>query len=242
MVKKKQVEGIVDIHGKEYKTVAYRNNELRQQYTIKDGWGIETEMLVNDETKVIMYAKLVDPNGKICGSGHAEEYRSATRINKTSALENAETSAIGRALAASGYAGTEFASADELTNALINQKKDSAVEKAIDLFDGKVVSGTDWHHSKVIKDFKGWAKLVCNKRNNCPEMEEATYDEAIKNPTTHNILTWAAGEKFEANRTTEIFKARAKSITEEVSEAKRHESDEAPGEFDDQQPFDELPF
>ena len=237
MVKKKKVEGIVDIHGKEYRTVAYRNNELRQQYTIKDGWGIETEMLVNDETKVIMYAKLVDPNGKISGSGHAEEFRKATRINKTSAVENAETSAIGRALASAGFAGTEFASADELSNALINQKNETAVETAIDLFDGEVVSGTEWHHSKVIKDFKGWAKLVCNKRNNCPDMENATYDEATKNPVTLNILEWAASDKFEANRTTQIFKARAQSITEEIQEAKRHD----PGE-ESQEDFGETPF
>ncbi|MBG94899.1 MAG: hypothetical protein CL793_06560 [Chloroflexi bacterium] len=237
MVKKKKVEGIVDIHGKEYRTVAYRNNELRQQYTIKDGWGIETEMLVNDETKVIMYAKLVDPNGKISGSGHAEEFRKATRINKTSAVENAETSAIGRALASAGFAGTEFASADELSNALINQKNETAVETAIDLFDGEVVSGTEWHHSKVIKDFKGWAKLVCNKRNNCPDMENATYDEATKNPVTLDILEWAASDKFEANRTTQIFKARAQSITEEIQEAKRHD----PGE-ESQEDFGETPF
>ena len=239
MVKKKKVEGIVDIHGKEYKTVAYRNNELRQQYTIKDGWGIETEMLVNDETKVIMYAKLVDPNGKVAGSGHAEEFRQATRINKTSAVENAETSAIGRALAAAGFAGTEFASADEVANALINQKPETTVDKAIEMFDGKIVSGTDWHHSKVINDFKGWAKLVCNKRNNCPDMENATYNEATKNPTTLDILEWAAGDKFEANRSTEIFKARARSITDEVQQAKRHD----PGEESQDTFFDgETPF
>ena len=51
-----------------------------------------------------------------------EEFGSSF-INRTSALENAETSALGRALAAFGLHGTEFASADELINAKMNQNK-----------------------------------------------------------------------------------------------------------------------
>jgi hypothetical protein len=53
--------------------------------------------------------------------GHAEENRQASTINKTSALENCETSAYGRALAAFGFAGTEFASADEVAQAISQQ-------------------------------------------------------------------------------------------------------------------------
>ena len=55
-------------------------------------------------------------------TGHAYEKLGATPINSTSALENCETSAIGRALASAGFAGSEFASADELVNALGQQK------------------------------------------------------------------------------------------------------------------------
>ena len=39
------------------------------------------------------------------GSGVAEEFREASRINQTSAMENCETSAFGRALASMGYGG-----------------------------------------------------------------------------------------------------------------------------------------
>ena len=51
-------------------------------------------------------------------------------INKTSALENAETSAVGRALAFLGFAGTEIASADEVANAIKQQnfKPDNVVK------------------------------------------------------------------------------------------------------------------
>ena len=214
MANKSKTEGIVDIHGKEYKTVAYRTNEVRAKYTIKDGWGIETEMLLNDSEKVIMYAKLVDPNGKIAGSGHAEETRSASRINKTSALENAETSAIGRALAAAGFAGTEFASADELVNALGQQR----IEKAIELFDAKeVIEGQEWHEEKVVSDFRGWEKLCTNKRNNAPECVHMTYSEAMLHNKATGILKWAAGSSFEASKNTEVFKARAIAILDHAA-------------------------
>ena len=48
-------------------------------------------------------------------------------VNKTSALENCETSSLGRALANFGLHGSEFSSADELTNAILN--KDSIEEQ-----------------------------------------------------------------------------------------------------------------
>ena len=44
----------------------------------------------------------------------AEEIRGQGLVNTTSALENAETSAIGRALASLGLAGGEYASANEM--------------------------------------------------------------------------------------------------------------------------------
>ena len=69
-----------------------------------------------------MKATISDEQGRVRATGHAEEVRASSQINKTSALENAETSAIGRALAALGYAGTEFASADEVAQAITQQK------------------------------------------------------------------------------------------------------------------------
>ena len=53
--------------------------------------------------------------------GHAFERANSSFINKTSHVENCETSAIGRALASAGYAGGEFCSADELVTAVSNQ-------------------------------------------------------------------------------------------------------------------------
>jgi len=113
--------GIVTIHGKEYQTVAYRVGIFRDQFGAT--LALTTEIVSRDEEVVVMKAVISDQNGRVLATGHSEEYRKSSQINKTSALENAETSAIGRALAAFGLGGTEFASADEVANAIHQQSK-----------------------------------------------------------------------------------------------------------------------
>jgi len=80
-------------------------------------YGILTEVIGQGEL-VTVKATIIDSDGKVRAIGHAEEDRSHGKINKTSALENAETSAVGRALAFFGLAGTEIASADEVHGAI----------------------------------------------------------------------------------------------------------------------------
>ena len=123
----------VSIHGKEYKTVAERVVEFHALNKKQgNGTSITTKVLKDDGDVVIVKAKVVvyGEGSKAEGerftgegtfTGHAEEVRGSTMINKTSALENAETSAIGRALASYGLVGTEFASADEVANAISQQ-------------------------------------------------------------------------------------------------------------------------
>ena len=113
--------GKVKIHNREYLTVALRVTQFRQDVG-NDNWCIATEIVHRDNETVVMKASILDENGVLKATGHSEEKRSSSQINKTSALENAETSAIGRALAALGYVGTEFASADEVANAIGQQK------------------------------------------------------------------------------------------------------------------------
>ena len=115
--------GTVNIHGREYKTVALRVNEFREKYPITDGWAITATIISVDEKVVVMRSEITNPEGLIVATGYAEEERSQRGINSTSALENCETSAIGRALAAAGFAGTEYASADEVAQAV--RKQDS---------------------------------------------------------------------------------------------------------------------
>src|SRR5437868_4593583 len=97
--------GKVNIHGKEYETVASRVQRFRQEHA--DKYGIITERLGSgSDDAVVMKATIVrygevlrDKEGAytdqaVISTGWAEERRDASSINKTSALENAETSAI----------------------------------------------------------------------------------------------------------------------------------------------------
>ena len=110
--------GIVTIHGKEYQTVARRIEDFRATHP---AWTIQSELLARDENTVVVKAEILDENGRVISTGFAEESRSASKINKTSAVENAETSAVGRALAFFGMGGTEIASADEVAGAIAQQ-------------------------------------------------------------------------------------------------------------------------
>ena len=123
------MNGIVKIHNKEYKTVALRVNEFLESVRHKE-WSIETD-LISDGNLVVMKSIIKDESGRIRGTGYAEELRGSTNINKTSALENCETSAIGRALSAVGFGGTEYASANEVTDAIIQQTALKASEELL---------------------------------------------------------------------------------------------------------------
>ena len=120
-------KGEVEIHGKVYLTVARRIDDFRKSVEFTD-WSIETELVSADESMVVMKSTIRDSDGKIAATGFAEENRSFGKINKTSALENAETSAVGRALAFLGLGGTEIASADEVAGAINQQKQIEADE------------------------------------------------------------------------------------------------------------------
>ena len=113
--------GIVNIRGKQYRTVALRVTMFRNEHPVKDGWGILTETVKDEDGIVICKAEIIDPEGRVVAREFAEEKRGSSMINKTSALENCLTSAIGRALAACGYAGEEYASADEVAGAISQQ-------------------------------------------------------------------------------------------------------------------------
>ncbi len=106
--------GKVLIHGKEYKTVALRVKEFREQF---EGYSIESEVLCAAEL-VSVKTTIRNAEGRVVSTGLAEEKRGSSDILSTSCMEVAETSAVGRALAFLGLAGSEIASADELVEVL----------------------------------------------------------------------------------------------------------------------------
>ena len=117
--------GTVKIHGKEYKTVALRIQEFREKHP---DFTIQTELVEANDMLVVMKAT-ISMGPQVISTGYAEEVRTASKINRTSALENAETSAVGRALAFFGLGGSEIASADEVANAISQQNSQGSNEE-----------------------------------------------------------------------------------------------------------------
>jgi len=115
----------INIKGKEYITVNERLIYFRNTNEFK-GFGIKEDIVSIDDTEGIFKVTIYDSNGEPIVSAHAQEYRDSSYINKTSFVENGFTSALGRAL---GYLGigidTSIASANEVQNAVTNQKSDN---------------------------------------------------------------------------------------------------------------------
>lgn len=116
---------MVKIHGKDYMTVAERLNLISAEH--KD-YELTTEVIELSDTACCIRATL--KLGNRIFNGLAYEEKQNSHINKTSYVENCETSAWGRAMAAAGYAGTEIASAEEVVNAVKNQPQKTDYKKA----------------------------------------------------------------------------------------------------------------
>jgi len=124
---------MISIHGKEYATVPHRVAVVRRNLGAK--LQIHTEIISIDKDTVVMKASGVI-GGNVIATGHAEEKRSASRINQTSALENCKTSAVGRMLAFVGITNDSIASAEEVSSAI--EQSDKKIQAA--LTDLKAVS------------------------------------------------------------------------------------------------------
>lgn len=110
----------LNIKGKQYSQVATRVEVFRRHFGLD--YSLTTEVLESGDPAIIrIRATIATTEGVVIATGLAEEDRRQGMVNKTSALENAETSAIGRALAAFGLHGGEYASAGEVQTAIANQ-------------------------------------------------------------------------------------------------------------------------
>lgn len=118
-----------NIKGKEYAEVNQRIKAFRMVYP--EG-SIYTEMISNKDG-VCVFKATVHANGdhvtnNLLGTGHAYEKESSSFINKTSYIENCETSAVGRALGMAGFGiDTSVCSAEELGNAIAQQEANTPI-------------------------------------------------------------------------------------------------------------------
>ena len=134
-------DGIVttNIKGKEYAAVNGRINAFRRLYP----QGFITTDIVSLEAGVVVMKATCGyyENGQavVLGTGMAYEREGSSNINKTSYIENCETSAIGRALGMAGLGiNTAVASSEEVQNAIKQQEElqdDIDPEKRVALID-----------------------------------------------------------------------------------------------------------
>ena len=151
-----------DIKGKEYAEVNQRIKAFRMCYP---NGSITTDILSLGDGIVTMKATVCNEEGKILGTGTAQEKETSSFINKTSYIENCETSAVGRALGMCGFGiDTSVASFEEVQNAINNQNK---VEILCDGCGGLVVdtpkrNGEIWyaHEMKAYSEIR-YKKCLC---------------------------------------------------------------------------------
>ncbi|MDR3562105.1 MAG: hypothetical protein P4N59_11815 [Negativicutes bacterium] len=129
----------------DYVTVNQRLIEFWQDYP--EG-RVETILLSHKEGVVIVKAEVYarKDDTKPIATGHAHEQEGSSEINATSALENCETSAVGRALAIAGY---------EIKKAIAS-REEVAAAKSVREDPGEFV--VKW------KDFEGKIKDLPPKR------------------------------------------------------------------------------
>ena len=143
----------IKIHGKDYVLVNERVQEFHKLYP---NGSIRTDLVEFSDERFIVKAEVCpDVNDRMrIFTGYACELVNSSQINKTSALENCETSSCGRALAMLGIGiDGSIASADEVENAIHQQEAHNVTEKQKGkyqellkhkCFDGKVRATNDW--------------------------------------------------------------------------------------------------
>ncbi len=110
----------MDVKGKEYAIVNERIRAFRMVYP---GGAITTDIISMADGVVVMKATVCAEDGTVLGTGTAYEKEGSSYINKTSYIENCETSAVGRALGMCGFGiDTAVCSAEEVRNAIRQQE------------------------------------------------------------------------------------------------------------------------
>ena len=172
----------VNIKGKKYSTVNERHKHLLEYFPEAR---FNEEVLFHDADRVIVKTELYISD-TIYAVGHAEEFRNSSFINKTSALENCSSSALGRCLAAFGLSGSEYASAEELVNALNNQNtKTQSTTKKVSIEDEIKKQTTE---TKLTALYSNW-----KKNNNSDDKIEKLFEQqqqSIKTNGGQNAKQW----------------------------------------------------
>ena len=181
----------------------YEPVEVRLEKFIKDypAFRISTELEVVEATRYIVKAYLYKDSADVVAwaTGYAEETVTSRGVNQTSALENCETSAIGRALANAGYAPKgKRPSREEMTKVVTPRVTKPAVqdlEAAIRKADAEPAEQDYWttpvnEYNKVVD-----APVTLDKAMQTVTAIMGT-PEAVEAPSCeHGHMQWREGEK-----------------------------------------------
>lgn len=157
-----------DVKGKAYAEV---NQRIKAFRAVCPNGSIITEIVKDEGGVCLMKAIVSDESGNVLGVGHAYEKENSSYINKTSYIENCETSAVGRALGMCGIGiDTSVASAEEVQNAMAQQAKVGGMQ-AEQLDSLKALQADINKYSKALAEAEGRTpKAVYEEaRTACPE-------------------------------------------------------------------------
>ena len=146
-----------DVKGKEYAEVPQRVKAFRSIYPMGT---ISTEIVSLENGVCVMHATVAN-DGVILGEGTAYEKEGSSFINKTSYIENCETSAVGRALGFAGFGiDASIASAEEVLNAQKQQmvmgeeEKRAKLKTLLEETNSDVPKFLEWCSEKCMREIK----------------------------------------------------------------------------------------
>ena len=200
--------GVQQKGGKFYTQVVHRMEAFRRIHGTD--FGIDTQILVNDGKKVVVKAIITDKDNRTVGVGMAEEIRGQGLVNTTSALENAETSAIGRALASLGLAGGEYASANEMDAVVrktdaIKETPQVEVKEQEESSTSNNSSPVPMSSSKMFEKIKKHIELIQGKRYTQNNKEQLQHEELVAYFVECNDTHFKTMDKKDVEKLTEEF-------------------------------------
>ena len=214
-----QSHGVTQKGGKKYTEVAKRVEAFRTHFGLK--YGITTNIIIDDGTRVLIKAQIYDlsnPSVPV-GEGYAEELRGVghfekgdkRNINTGAAIENCETSAIGRALATLGLHGGQYASADELekfkrNNDIIEENKKDPL-KDINDKDNNDLGEETKPDPKV-----DWTLYISKQQENIRNMRSLTSLSSWTVNEGKNLVNLAAADKAKWTALFNFWSARNEEI------------------------------
>ena len=110
----------INIHGKQYVEVNERIKYFREHFK---EWSLVSEIIELTDNRCVIKSSVLNTESRVISTGIAYEVLGSTNVNKTSFVENCETSANGRALGNLGIGiDTSIASADEVKIAIAQKE------------------------------------------------------------------------------------------------------------------------